>query len=188
MHTCLYTHMHAVLLACTYTSRYTCMHAVLHACTYTYRYTCMHIHGHYAVAILQEREPILNNPSQPKPIQDILAMLVKPALPVKTMERMLAKAKSVDDVEKIMSDVDEFGSKMRKYLGAAANIKKVDRERARSMLRAKLRATVQRDKNGLPKRQRRGKKERKRERRSQRRGKQEKEGEAKRRSSLRGRR
>ena len=143
----------------------------------------------------------MNNPSQPKPIQDILAMLVKPALSVKTMERMLAKAKSVDDVEKIMSDVDEFGSKMRKYLGAAANIKKVAREKARSMLRAKLRATVQRDKpKGLPKRQTRGKKEKERRRsqrrgkqekerrRSQRRGKQEKEGEAKRRSSLRGRR
>ena len=112
----------------------------------------------------------MNNPSQPKPIQDILAMLFKPALSVKTMERMLAKAKSVDDVEKIMSDVDEFGSKMRKYLGAAANIKKVAREKARSMLRAKLRATVQRDKQkGLPKRQRRGKKEKERKKKSKKR-------------------
>ena len=118
----------------------------------------MHIHGHYAVAILQEREPILNNPSQPKPIQDILAMLFKPALSVKTMERMLAKAKSVDDFEKIMSDVDEFGSKMRKYLGAAANIKKVAREKARSMQRTALRESVDRGKQTAKKAVYRGRK------------------------------
>ena len=60
------------------------------------------------------------------------------------MERMLAKAKSVEDFEKIMSDVDEFGNKMRKFLGAAANVKKVAREKARSLQRTTLRESVYR--------------------------------------------
>ena len=115
-------------------------------------------------------------------------MLFKPALSVKTMERLLGKAKTEEEYEKIMTMTDEFSGKLRKFLTTAASIKKVAREKKRSMERAKLRATVQRDKpKGLPERQRRGKKEKERRSR-QRRGKQEKEGEAKRKSTLRGRR
>ena len=118
----------------------------------------MHIHGHYAVAILKEREPSCANPSQPKPIQDILAMPFKPAFAVKAMERKLAKAKSAADFEQVMMEVDEFGSTMRKWLGAAANIKKVAREKARSMQRTALRESVDRGKQTAKKAVYRGRK------------------------------
>ena len=71
-------------------------------------------------------------------------MLFNPSLTTNKMERLLGKAKTEEEYEKIMTMTDEFSGKLRKFLATAASIKKVAREKKRSMERAKLRATVNR--------------------------------------------
>ena len=71
-------------------------------------------------------------------------MLFNPSLTTNKMERLLGKAKTEEEYEKIMTTTGEFSGKLRKFLTTAASIKKVAREKKRSMERAKLRATVNR--------------------------------------------